>query len=404
MKNTQLSIIKKLGISTKFLLGVFILAASTFIYTALAAPPGSPYNLGETLAPTCAPGETNCTVDTPQEGNAYLTDIAGITANQGDVIYFDGTNWTAMGAGVAGLWSENVNDIYFNTGNVGIGTSTPDTSRVLHVVGDAKIEGDLHMIGAITHDSPVVLKDGMALSDNAGVHRFHIELEQAGHHAGETTPAELYGAIAFETHAITNAYNMEIAFWDGDSARPLFILNEGGTNRASTFDRSLQIGKTLGAAAVDGDYTLFQNFNYIDGNTGSTGADLGVEDDIETKGSIFAQENILTEGELRLADSDASNYIAFQSPATVGTNVTWTLPSADGTNGQALTTNGSGTLSWTNGNSDITAVGSMTSGAAFADATADDDWLGLGAAAGRIEFDDQAPERLPAIFTPAVFL
>ena len=51
-------------------------------------------------------------------------------------------------------------------------------------------------------------------------------------------------------------------------------------------------------------------------------------------------------GALRLADTDSSNYVAFKSPGTVSSNVTWTLPSADGTNGQALTTNGSGTLAF----------------------------------------------------------
>jgi hypothetical protein len=49
---------------------------------------------------------------------------------------------------------------------------------------------------------------------------------------------------------------------------------------------------------------------------------------------------------LRFADSDSSNWVAFQSPATVASNVTWTLPSADGTSNQVLATNGSGTLSW----------------------------------------------------------
>ena len=52
------------------------------------------------------------------------------------------------------------------------------------------------------------------------------------------------------------------------------------------------------------------------------------------------------QGDLRFADSDSSNWVAFQSPATVASNVTWTLPSADGTTGQVLSTNGSGTLSW----------------------------------------------------------
>jgi hypothetical protein len=38
--------------------------------------------------------------------------------------------------------------------------------------------------------------------------------------------------------------------------------------------------------------------------------------------------------------------VALQAPATVSSNVTWTLPAADGTSNQALVTNGSGTLSW----------------------------------------------------------
>jgi len=49
---------------------------------------------------------------------------------------------------------------------------------------------------------------------------------------------------------------------------------------------------------------------------------------------------------LRLADTDSSNYVGLKSPATVATNVTYTLPGTDGTSGQALTTNGSGTLSF----------------------------------------------------------
>jgi len=52
------------------------------------------------------------------------------------------------------------------------------------------------------------------------------------------------------------------------------------------------------------------------------------------------------QGELRLADSDSSNYVGFKSPATVSTNKVWTLPSTDGTSGQAITTDGSATLSF----------------------------------------------------------
>jgi trimeric autotransporter adhesin len=62
---------------------------------------------------------------------------------------------------------------------------------------------------------------------------------------------------------------------------------------------------------------------------------------------IAGDTQLQAQGDLRFADADSSNWVAFQAPSTVATDITWTLPNADGTNGQALSTNGSGTLSWT---------------------------------------------------------
>jgi hypothetical protein len=50
--------------------------------------------------------------------------------------------------------------------------------------------------------------------------------------------------------------------------------------------------------------------------------------------------------ELRLADTDSTHYVGFKSPGTVTENKIWVLPAADGTAGQALSTDGSGNLSW----------------------------------------------------------
>ena len=52
------------------------------------------------------------------------------------------------------------------------------------------------------------------------------------------------------------------------------------------------------------------------------------------------------QAEIRLGDSDSSNYVGSKSPGTVGTNLIFTLPSADGTSGQALVTDASGNLSF----------------------------------------------------------
>lgn len=56
--------------------------------------------------------------------------------------------------------------------------------------------------------------------------------------------------------------------------------------------------------------------------------------------------NIKGQLDLRLYDSDSSNYAAIQAPSTIGTNYTLTLPADDGDDGEVLTTNGSGVCDW----------------------------------------------------------
>jgi hypothetical protein len=51
--------------------------------------------------------------------------------------------------------------------------------------------------------------------------------------------------------------------------------------------------------------------------------------------------------------SNGNNFVAFKAPDNIAANVTWTLPAADGTSGQVLTTNGSGTTSWSGVGSNV---------------------------------------------------
>jgi len=76
-------------------------------------------------------------------------------------------------------------------------------------------------------------------------------------------------------------------------------------------------------------------------NQNITLAPLGTGSVVFTNNAVLNAQN-----DLRFADADSSNYVAFQAPATVASNVTWTLPDADGSASQALVTNGSGTLSF----------------------------------------------------------
>ena len=60
---------------------------------------------------------------------------------------------------------------------------------------------------------------------------------------------------------------------------------------------------------------------------------------------VAANTQIDAGAELRFRDSDASNYVGFKAGALSADKI-WTLPTADGTSMQALTTDGSGILSF----------------------------------------------------------
>lgn len=75
----------------------------------------------------------------------------------------------------------------------------------------------------------------------------------------------------------------------------------------------------------------------------------GIAKNLHVGGNIILDTTaleLITRAELRFSDSDNSNYISFKSPLHITSNVNFILPDADGTSGQVLSTNGSGTLSW----------------------------------------------------------
>lgn len=72
--------------------------------------------------------------------HAYLADIAGITANQGDIIYFDGTDWVDLPPGTTGQ--------YLQTQGAGANPQWASTS----VSGDIENVGDVASGAAFTPD------------------------------------------------------------------------------------------------------------------------------------------------------------------------------------------------------------------------------------------------------------
>jgi len=86
-------------------------------------------------------------------------------------------------------------------------------------------------------------------------------------------------------------------------------------------------------------------------------------------GTISPGANLDVKGTLRLSGS-TSGYVGFSVPANAG-STTYVLPSADGTNGQVLSTNGTATLSWitASGGASLSTANTWTATQTFAGGT-----------------------------------
>ena len=122
-------------------------------------------------------------------------------------------------------------------------------------------------------------------------------------------------------------------------------LNSGTSRPASAVAGSLWLDTTSATAPIlkyyDGadDITLAtinHSANTVDFNDSAISTPLAVTG------------NATAGAEIRLPEDtdNGTNYVALKAPDTIASNLTLTLPSADGTSGQVLTTNGSGVLSF----------------------------------------------------------
>jgi len=73
-----------------------------------------------------------------------------------------------------------------------------------------------------------------------------------------------------------------------------------------------------------------------------------------TSPQINTQIDMLARAELRFQDATGGQYVGLEAPATVTSSFVFTLPSADGTSGQALVTDGSGALSFSAAGATVT--------------------------------------------------
>jgi hypothetical protein len=242
------------------------------------------------------------TVATSAVGVGYLADISALTPSDGQFIVGNGTTW--VGENGATVRNSLLPSLASNAGKVlAVNTGATD---VEWVTGGGGGSGDVVGPASAT-DNAVVRFDGTTgkLVQNSAV----TVADTTGNITGGT-----YNKVTITAPATGSTLTVA----DGKTLTANNSLTLSGTDSTTmTFPgTSATIARTDAGQTFTGDQAIAGNLT------------------------------LNTQGDVRFADSDSSNWVAFQGPATVSSNVTWTLPSVDGTNGQALVTNGTGTLSW----------------------------------------------------------
>jgi trimeric autotransporter adhesin len=274
-----------------------------------------------------------------------------------------------------------------NTGNIGIGTSDPGVR--LDVAGDILVRaqadlrfGDFDSSNFVAFQAPTTVASnvtwtlpatdgtngqilstngsgtlawatGAAGADDLGDHTATTNITLGTHYlsgdgGNEGIAIDADGDVGIGTTSAAGKLYVYTTGADGivlgedqgnlTSSGRLFFLGSNGNiaimneNNNLSFRSGAVVGSSSGTSRM-----------YLNGASGNLKVGPGTANEkLEVDGNIKA----MAEGEIRLADNNSSNFVAFKAPATVASDVTWTLPATDGTNGQMLSTNGSGVLAW----------------------------------------------------------
>ena len=145
--------------------------------------------------------------------------------------------------------------------------------------------------------------------------------------------------LAMTDATISDARNAVLKFTGAITANcTIFVAS--GIEKTYTVDNATTGAFTVALNQVGGSSVIFDATDkshkliYLDGiNANDVNSDL----------STIRLPN---RNEVRFGDSDNSHYVALRAGATVASNLSFSLPTADGSNGQAIVTDGAGALSF----------------------------------------------------------
>ena len=242
-------------------------------------------------------GGSNVLVDTDigvnvQAYDAQLADVAGLTPADGAFIVGNGTNFVTEDGTTART-------------SLGLGSIATQAANNVDIDG-----------GAV---------DGITLGTNSAV--TEAQIDNVNINGNAIVSSDTDGDLSLTPNG-TGDLILDGLKWPQADGTADYVLKTDGS------------GQLAWAAQSGGGGTPGGSDTQIQYNSGGSFAGAS---GLVTDGSNLT---LNAQGDLRFADSDSSNWVAFQAPATIASNVTWTLPDADGTDGQVIKTNGTGTLSW----------------------------------------------------------
>jgi hypothetical protein len=285
---------------------------------------------------------------------SYMELLAG--GNHNRLVSDDPFRIQAQGAYAAYFYSTGIQGSEVTTGTYNILTNTSSlTVPAYSFVGDTDTgigRGGANLLSLIAGGVNGLNVDG---SGNVGVGTSSINSRL---HVQQSTDTSSSGLTVYNT-----AGTRLMALWSDSSNNARIDSGSGGNstialNGAGT--GNVGIGLLTAGARLDvrGDIfapiaTFSANFAEgvpltLKGGPSGTGNILNIQNSSSTNLAFFNSTGDLTinsQGDLRLADADSTNYIALQAPSTVSSNITYTLPGTV-TDGYLLQTDGSGTLSW----------------------------------------------------------
>lgn len=244
-----------------------------------------------------------------------------------------------------------INGTISSTGTLNIvQDTTPQLGGQLDVNGNAIGDGSLELLKFSETASAVneltianaATGSGPTLSATGDDTNIDINLTPKG--TGEV----VIGAsnLNYGGTAIT-ATGAELNYVDGVTSNIQTQLDAKAPTAGPTFTGTLTY-----ATLNDGTTALTSTvaeLNLLDGVSGTLVTEAGTQtltNKTLTSPTVGTNLDLSARAPVQFYDSDSSNYIGIRAPSTVASNVTFTLPSADGTADQVLKTDGAGNLSF----------------------------------------------------------